>query len=519
MHKTAPSLMLFICILVTMAIAVVKYFYPELIYFNSGMLLIILLTIFLKDDISTYVFGLLSLLMILGSFFLSTEVLLRHVIIQQILVFIVAVVTTGVVLYIKKLNRSIEAERKQMNALFEFATEGIILTNTKREIILINPEAQRLFMYDIEEVMGKQIDMLIQKRNNALPMNSWLDYYENPPARNVEHKRHLDAIKKNGDEFPIEISLSHYSQQNEVFVLAFIIDISERKESENKLVQQKDQLEKITHAIRKMNIELENKVSERTLILREALQELERSQIELSEALNKEKELNEIKSRFVSMASHEFRTPLSTVLSSASLVSKYPLTEDYEKREKHIRRIKSSVQHLNDLLEDFLNLGKIEEGRVFTQVTDFDLKEFLHDVFDEMKTGLKDGQVLKLNFEGELSFVTDKRLLKNVLINLLSNAIKFSNEDKPIWISVNNSGTKLVIQVKDEGMGIAHEDMPHLFSTFYRGRNAVNVQGTGLGLHIVKRYVDMLEGHITLSSELNEGTTFNLGLPNLKELA
>jgi signal transduction histidine kinase len=138
-----------------------------------------------------------------------------------------------------------------------------------------------------------------------------------------------------------------------------------------------------------MNAELESKVAERTLILQEALQELERSQLDLNEALSKEKELNEIKSRFVSMASHEFRTPLSTVLSSASLISKYRVSEDQPKREKHISRIKDSVKHLNHLLEDFLSLGKLEEGRVSTHSGEFNVKEFLVDVLDEMRGGLK----------------------------------------------------------------------------------------------------------------------------------
>jgi signal transduction histidine kinase len=302
-------------------------------------------------------------------------------------------------------------------------------------------------------------------------------------------------------------------------VLAFIIDITQRKEAERKLVLHKEQLEKVTSDMRKLNVELENKVGQRTLILQEALQELERSQMELSEALSKEKELNEIKSRFVSMASHEFRTPLSTVLSSAALLSRYTLSEEQDKREKHIRRIKESVKHLNDLLEDFLSLGKLEEGRVFTQVVHFNVKEHLSDVIDEIKVILKEGQEIIFEYEGDESFVTDNRLLKNILLNLLSNAIKFSDVKKNIYIKADNSFSRLTLEVKDQGIGISKEDMVHLFSTFYRGRNAINIQGTGLGLHIVKRYVDLLQGDISMSSELNRGTSFNIGLPRLEQQA
>src|SRR5206468_8564893 len=130
------------------------------------------------------------------------------------------------------------------------------------------------------------------------------------------------------------------------------------------VIHQQEQLEKVTDDMRLLNADLEIKVEQRTIILKEALQRLEESQIELNQALDKEKELNEIKSRFVSMASHEFRTPLSIVLSSASLLSKYTSAEDQEKRNRHIEKIKASVKHLNDLLEDFLSLGKLDEGKV-----------------------------------------------------------------------------------------------------------------------------------------------------------
>ena len=135
-----------------------------------------------------------------------------------------------------------------------------------------------------------------------------------------------------------------------------------------------NELEKVTFEIRKLNTELEKKVDERTHILKEALEKLEESQTELHEALDKEKQLNEIKSRFVSMASHEFRTPLSAVLSSAALLSKYVKEEEQEKRNKHIDRIKDSVKHLNDILEDFLSLGKLDEGRISTDPSEFNLR-------------------------------------------------------------------------------------------------------------------------------------------------
>ena len=515
MFKSKSALILAGCIALAVFTTLLKFFFQDFVYYNNALLLVILLTIFLKSDLYTYLFGVFAILMIAVSL-----ILVKHPptdkIIKQVINILIAVMIMFVVLHIKKLYRSIDKEKKQMNALFDFAKESIILTNSKGQIMFGNPEALRLFGFDTNEMIGKSFEMLIPERYRDIFNKYRLDVNKSPSEQHAA--KEMIATKKNGDEFPVEISLNSYQQQEELIILTFIVDLSQRKEAEDRFTEQKTQLEKITHDVRIMNIELENKVAERTLILQEALQELEKSQTELSDALNKEKELNEIKSRFVSMASHEFRTPLSTILSSASLLQKYQLNEEQTHREKHIKRVKDSVKHLNDMLEDFLNLGKIEEGRVFTEVVVFDVKEFLQDVFDEMKINLKMGQQLKFFFEGENFFATDKRLLKNVLINLLSNAIKFSEVHKTIEIAVDNSSTFMILQVKDQGIGIAKEDMPHLFSTFYRGKNAVNIQGTGLGLHIVKRYVDMLEGSITLSTELNEGTTFNVGLPNLKEL-
>jgi len=297
-------------------------------------------------------------------------------------------------------------------------------------------------------------------------------------------------------------------------VIAFIVDITERKKAELELVQKQEQLKRISEDIGKLNTELETKVEQRTLILREALQELERSQDELSDALNKEKELSEIKSRFVSMASHEFRTPLSTVLSSAALLGRYTLTDEQDKRDKHIKRIKDAVKHLNDLLEDFLSLGKLEEGKIMTELTTFGVLDFLDEVVEEMRSLAKPGQQIHCAYHGPETFTTDKRLLKNILINLLSNAVKFSPEDAAIWLRVTQPETGgLTLAIQDKGIGISREDQQHLFSSFFRGGNVLNIEGTGLGLHIVKRYIDLLGGKVHLESALDEGTTITVELP------
>lgn len=400
-----------------------------------------------------------------------------------------------------------------MTSLFENATEGIILTDQRGKIVLVNPAAERIFGYQVSELINKTIEVLIP--GHVRPRHEGLRqaFYKNPQNRVMGHGRDLYARKKDGSDFPVEVSLSHYQRDNELFVIAFIIDITFRKQIEENMVRQQKELEKVTSDIRKLNMSLEAKVEERTVILKEALMKLEQSQKELSEALDKERELNEIKSRFVSMASHEFRTPLSTVLSSASLLAKYTGADDQSKRDKHINRIKESVKHLNDILEDFLSLGKLDEGKVMAHCGEFNLEELIHDTTEEMKGLLKKGQELFYEHTGNTTVYSDKKLLKNILINLITNAIKFSDENLPIMIRSEVNTEKARVSVMDKGIGIAPADQEHLFSSFFRGMNATNIQGTGLGLHIIKRYLDLLGGDVQLQSKLNEGTNMSFIIP------
>jgi len=403
-----------------------------------------------------------------------------------------------------------------LTSLFENATEGIVLTDRIGRIVLVNPAAQKMFGYKEEELIQHPIEVLIPQRYQSHHEGLREDFYQHPENRAMGHGRDLYGKRKDGTDMPVEVSLSHYQREGELFVMAFIIDITERKRIEDNMKMQQKALEQMATDVRKLNTQLEVKVEERTLILKEALKKLEESQEELSEALSKEKELSEIKTRFVSMASHEFRTPLSTILSSATLVSKYTSAEENDKRERHVKKIKDSVSHLNNLLEDFLSLGKLEEGKVTVTISSFGVREFIDDIIEEMKVIQKKGQQIICKYGGEENFTTDKRLLKNILINLFSNAIKFSGENKSIGIDITNNGLLSVV-LKDEGVGIPEEDQRHLFTTFFRGKNVTNIEGTGLGLPIVKRYVDLLQGNVSLKSVLGEGTIVYLTLPELPE--
>ncbi|MBL0342780.1 MAG: HAMP domain-containing histidine kinase [Bacteroidetes bacterium] len=241
---------------------------------------------------------------------------------------------------------------------------------------------------------------------------------------------------------------------------------------------------------------------------------LEVNRQELRTALEKEKDLSELKSRFVTMASHEFRTPLSTILTSVSLISKYNDVGQDEKRFKHIDRIKSAVSNLTSILNDFLSLGKLEEGKVQYSATEFDLPVFSQDLVNEMREVSKKGQSIIYEHQGVQSIVfLDKNLTRNICINLLSNAIKYSNEGSRIDFKTIHENDKIVLEVTDHGIGIPESEQQHIFERFFRAGNASNIQGTGLGLNIVKKYVELLNGEVGFKSVYGKGTTFKVILP------
>ncbi len=367
----------------------------------------------------------------------------------------------------------------------------------------MNPCALKLFGYKNTEVTGKKIEILIHpdyRRQHRKYHNNYFNYPENRP---MGAGRELTAIKKDGTIFPVQISLGSYKSENEVYVMAYLTDITLRRQREEEIAR--------------LNADLENKIKLRTEELDITIKKLERqvketiqTEEELKKSLEREKELSSLKTRFVSIASHEFRTPLSTILSSVYLLQKYINTEDQPKRDKHIERIAGSVNMLTDILNDFLNVGKIEEGRMFPKFSYINVCELATEVMDELKSMFKKGQNISCYCKVSRPVWLDASMLKHIMSNLLSNASKFSRENAGIKIVINQKGALLTISVSDNGIGISNEDQQHLFERFYRGANAANISGTGLGLHIVKKYAELMNGKVACKSELDSGSTFTV---------
>lgn len=404
------------------------------------------------------------------------------------------------------------AANEHFREIFKNCEEGILVTDHSGQIKLVNEAISRLFEYSENELVGLNVDQLVPLKHRKDHHKHRDGYNTNQESRRMGVGRDLQGLKKNGEVFPVEVSLNKVELDGVAHTVAFVIDISERKAVEDALMRSEEQL--IVYAT-----ELEKRVTKRTEELDRTIEQLEKevstrkkAEKDVTKALEHERELNELKSRFVAMASHEFRTPLSTILSSASLIEKYIDEQGQEKRERHVMKIKSAINNLTGILDDFLSLSKLEEGRIDITKSSFVISDMVHEIVQEMRSITKEGQQIIFNRTGEdIEISSDKKIVKNILINLISNAIKYS--DKEINVEVHQTSEFIDMEVRDTGIGIAKEEQKRLFERFFRAKNATNIQGTGLGLNIVKKYVDMLSGDISFTSELNVGSTFKVKLP------
>jgi PAS domain S-box-containing protein len=361
----------------------------------------------------------------------------------------------------------------------------VAITDQTGMIIHVNENFCKISKYSRQELLGQDHRIINSGHHpKEFIRNLWVTI-----ANGKIWRGELKNKAKDGSYYWVDTTIVPFlNERGKPYqYLAIRSDITQRKQAEEELYR--------------INEELENKVTERTF--------------ELTEALEREKALSEMKSRFVSMASHEFRTPLSAILSSASLLEHYATPEHTGKRSKHIDRIKSSVKNLTGILDDFLSLEKLEQGRVEANFSDFDLNEFMEDVVEEMDGMLrKKNQKIVSAYEGEKNVCQDKKILRIIFLNLLSNAVKYSPDEKEIHLQLAVKNAEIFLSVKDEGIGIPLDAQADLFSKFHRAKNAIHIQGTGLGLHIVKRYVELVEGTIDFVSRENEGTTFFVRLPS-----
>ena len=414
-------------------------------------------------------------------------------------------------IHITELSRLQQAERELAHSVRRFeavvtnATIGIIVCDQAGDIVSANQLAGEQFGYAPAELLGQRIEVLVP--NAAGRHHQQRESFNaHPQVRGMGHHRVLRGQRRDGTDFPVEVSLSYFHLDEELYVVAYVLDITAKKEAELELVAQHQR-------VARLNAELEQKVADRTHALLITLEQLEKRGVELAQALAAEQELGEMKSRFVSMASHEFRTPLTAVLTSAELIGAYAEGHQQAKRLRHVERIRASVTHLNDILEEFLSVGRIEEGRIEAHAATLDLAVLVGEIVADVQGLLKAGQHIERVVRCPGLLRLDASLLRKILVNLLSNAIKYSGENSGITLHAECRDQQLTLSVQDRGVGISQDDQEHLFERFFRARNVSTVPGTGLGLYIIAKYLELMRGRIALHSELNVGTTVTLTIP------
>lgn len=366
---------------------------------------------------------------------------------------------------------------------------GILVFNQERKIVLANEPLSKIFGVDESYLLNHKIDSFFE---NTKIFNSFI---QNPYNKTFKKAIELNGIHMNGNPVYLELSFGKMDYEGEVYYKVLISDIGLRKIKEAKITN--------------LNVKLEEEVKERNI-------ELEKVVKQLKLTLNREKELNNLKNKFIALASHEFKTPLSAILSSTELMAKYAHLQDDNKINEHLEKVKIMVNRLNGMLDDLLTLENIERGNISTQLSSFSYKHLIEEIKTVTKPFLKKDQTLKFEKSNLTLIYHDFKILKIILTNLLYNAIKFSGENSEICVKITSSSSNLLFTVKDYGIGIPKNEQNLIFTRFFRAKNAMYHPGTGIGLNIIKGYISSFNGVISFKSIENEGSVFTIKLPIIK---
>lgn len=391
--------------------------------------------------------------------------------------------------------------------LSEAISEGLIVVNDKQDIVATNRRAEMLFNYDDNELVGKPLTTLIPTQYRDVHKHHVDSFQKESQQKRMAVGRSLFGLRKNGEQFPLEVGLNPFSLYGHSYTLALVYDMTEIREKDSQ--------------IRELNAHLEEKIKLRTQELSETVGELQneiqkrqRAESRMKNALQKEKELNELKTKFLSLVSHEFKTPLTGIMTSATLIGKYKKEEQQEKRDKHLGIIIGEVKRLNGVINDFLSLERLDHGKQAYRISEFPLSKVVNEVVYNANMMLKGGQ--RINYPENISDILlrqDEKILELALYNLLYNAIKYSPEETEIDLKIEIQDGLLICTVIDRGIGIPDEDQKHIFDRYFRAENVLLTQGTGIGLNIVKAHLENLGGSVTFKSKINEGSTFTITLP------
>lgn len=377
----------------------------------------------------------------------------------------------------KIFERKARAAAADVSNLFENAHAIIFSVDSQGYIVEWNNHCVQSTGFTKKEVLSKKFsEVLVNEPNTPLFSNLMDAMLKNRSIGNYE----FPLCKKDGTELIVMLSATPRTNANGLVIGATIVgqDITELT------------------AYRRS---LEKQVKSKTAALKQVLK--------------KEKEAVDMKSRFVSIASHEFRTPLSSIDFAASFIKQNAATIGKKKLNEKVEVIEKHVNYMSHLLEDVLNYSKNETGRIKPITTEICLDEFIKNSVEEVTCSCKHSHHICVSTNNLGSVVTDEKLLRNIVINLLTNAVKFSPAREEISLNVLDQDSFITLQVRDEGIGIPNEEIALIFEPFIRGRNVEAIQGTGLGLSIVKKAVELLDGTIEVQSTPGKGSVFTVTIP------
>ena len=365
---------------------------------------------------------------------------------------------------LQQAERALAHSVRHFEAVFTNATPGIVVCDQAGLMVSANARVGQLFGYPPAELLGQPIELLVPDATGRHHAQLRESYNADPQVRNMGHDRPLSGQRRDGSVFPVEASLSYFYLDEELYVVAYILDLSAKQAAEQEL--------RIQHQhVAYLNAELEQKVIDRTNALLLTLEQLEKRKDELALALQAEQQLGEMKSRFVSMASHEFRTPLTAVLSSADLIEEFPGAHQQTQRLKYVDHIRTSVQHLNYILEEFLSVGRIGEGKIEAHPANLDLHRLVPDTVADVQSLRKTGQTIDWQVHSPTPVRLDASLMRKTLLNLLSNALKYSGEDSVVTVRADCQPRELTLTVQDKGWGFSRTTRP-TYSSSFSGRPA-----------------------------------------------
>lgn len=352
-----------------------------------------------------------------------------------------------------------------VTSIVQLAADAIIMIDEAQKIVFFNLGAEQIFGYPSQEVIGLPLDILLPERFQDLHRKHVARFSTaGEQARFMKQRDELVGRRKNGEEFPAEATISQHQTHHQKTLTVILRDNTERKQTQ--------------------------------------------------EELARERELNELKSRFVSMVSHEFRTPLAIISSTAGILLNHSHHLSEPQQRTRMETIQTQVTHLADLLNDILLISRAEQVGLEFHPANLDIEQLCRHTVQEQQSLAGDSHHISFSAQGEcVAFVGDRQLLLRLFNNLISNAMKYSPDGGPVDVDLACDAQAVVITIRDEGLGIPEADQKHLFEPFHRAENVGTIPGTGLGLSIIKQVVEAHSGTIEFESQPEQGTTFRITLP------